>query len=93
VLAAEFNRMLARLRDHRKSDYGRLLIEQKKSDAVIDAIYEPVICHRCERPRHQGEPRRDSGIRQAYGQWEQRRRSGLFAFGAKRGSAHRAGRA
>ena len=43
VLAAEFNRMLARLRDHRKSDYGRLLIEQKKSDAVIDAIYEPVI--------------------------------------------------
>src|SRR4029079_276870 len=42
-LAAEFNRMLARLRDHRKSDYGRLLIEQKKSDAVIDAIYEPVI--------------------------------------------------
>ena len=43
VLAAEFNRMLVRLRDHRKSDYGRLLIEQKKSDAVIDAIYEPVI--------------------------------------------------
>ncbi|MEW6213086.1 MAG: ATP-binding protein [Acidobacteriota bacterium] len=43
VLAAEFNRMLARLRDLRKSDYGRLLIEQKKSDAVIDSIYEPVI--------------------------------------------------
>lgn len=43
VLAAEFNRMLARLRDLRKSDYGRLLIEQKKSDAVIDSLYEPVI--------------------------------------------------
>jgi PAS domain S-box-containing protein len=43
VLAAEFNRMAARLRDLRKSDYWRLLIEQKKSDAVIDSIYEPVI--------------------------------------------------
>jgi len=43
VLAAEFNRMAARLRDIRKSDYWRLLLEQKKSDAVINSIYEPVI--------------------------------------------------
>jgi two-component system, NtrC family, sensor histidine kinase KinB len=43
VLETEFNRMLVRLRDLRKSDYGRLLIEQKKSDAVIDSICEPVI--------------------------------------------------
>ena len=43
TLAYEFNRMLVRLRDLRKSDYGRLLIEQKKSDAVIDSICEPVI--------------------------------------------------
>jgi signal transduction histidine kinase/HAMP domain-containing protein len=43
VLAIEFDRMLVRLRDLRKSDYGRLLIEQKKSDAVIDSICEPVI--------------------------------------------------
>jgi len=43
VLAAEFNRMAARLRDFRKSEYGRLLLEQKKSDAVIDSLYEPVI--------------------------------------------------
>lgn len=43
VLAAEFNRMAARLRDFRKSEYGRLLLEQKKSDAVIDCLYEPVI--------------------------------------------------
>jgi PAS domain S-box-containing protein len=43
VLATEFNRMLVRLRDLRRSDYGRLLIEQKKSDAVIDSIGEPVI--------------------------------------------------
>lgn len=42
-LATEFNRMAARLRDMRKSDYWRMLIEQKKSDAVIEAIYEPVI--------------------------------------------------
>jgi signal transduction histidine kinase len=43
VLATEFNRMLVRFRDLRKSDYGRLLIEQKKSDAVIDSLGEPVI--------------------------------------------------
>ncbi|HWC77666.1 MAG TPA: HAMP domain-containing protein, partial [Blastocatellia bacterium] len=35
VLANEFNRMLTRLRDLRKSDYGRLLLEQEKSDAVL----------------------------------------------------------
>lgn len=43
VLAAEFNRMAVRLRDLRKSDYWRLLLEQKKSDAVVDSIYEPLI--------------------------------------------------
>jgi NtrC-family two-component system sensor histidine kinase KinB len=43
VLATEFNRMAARLREMRQTDYWRLLIEQKKSDAVIDSIYEPVI--------------------------------------------------
>jgi two-component system, NtrC family, sensor histidine kinase KinB len=43
VLAAEFNRMTTRLRDFRKSEYGRLLLEQRKSDAVIDSLYEPVI--------------------------------------------------
>lgn len=43
VLATEFNRMLVRLRDLRKSNYGRLLIEQKKADAVIDSICEPVL--------------------------------------------------
>jgi signal transduction histidine kinase len=42
-LASEFNRMAARLRDLRKSDNWRLLIERKKSDAVIDALFEPVI--------------------------------------------------
>jgi NtrC-family two-component system sensor histidine kinase KinB len=43
ALAAEFNRMAARLRDGHKSDYWRLLLEQKKTDAAINAIYEPVI--------------------------------------------------
>jgi signal transduction histidine kinase/HAMP domain-containing protein len=43
VLADEFDRMLVRLRELRKSDYGRLLLEQKKADAVIDSLYEPVI--------------------------------------------------
>jgi PAS domain S-box-containing protein len=43
VLAAEFNRMSIRLRELRQSDYWRILIERKKSDAVIDSIFEPVI--------------------------------------------------
>lgn len=43
VLAAEFNRMTARLRDLRRSDNWRMLIEQKKSDAVIDSISDPVL--------------------------------------------------
>jgi signal transduction histidine kinase len=42
-LAAEFNRMLVRLRDLRQSEQWQLLLEKKKSDAVIDSIYEPVI--------------------------------------------------
>ena len=42
-LASEFNHMTASLRELRQSDYGKLLIERKKSDAVIDSIYEPVI--------------------------------------------------
>ncbi len=43
ILAAEFNRMTTKLRKIRKSDYWRLLLEQKKSDAVIDSIDEPII--------------------------------------------------
>jgi two-component system, NtrC family, sensor histidine kinase KinB len=43
VLASEFNLMAARLRDLRKSDYWQMIMERKKSDAVIDSIYEPVI--------------------------------------------------
>jgi len=43
LLASEFNRMATRLRDLRKSDSWRLLIERKKSDATIDALFEPVV--------------------------------------------------
>jgi PAS domain S-box-containing protein len=43
LLAAEFNRMSVRLRELRKSDVGCILIERRKSDAVIDSLYEPVI--------------------------------------------------
>ena len=43
VLAAEFNRMTVHLKDLRKSNYWQLQIEQKKSNAVIESIYEPVI--------------------------------------------------
>lgn len=43
ILATEFNRMAARLRDMKKMNYWQILMEQKKSDAVIDSIYEPVI--------------------------------------------------
>jgi NtrC-family two-component system sensor histidine kinase KinB len=43
VLATEFNQMASRLRDVHKSDYWRLLLERKKSDAVINSIFEPVI--------------------------------------------------
>jgi len=43
TLAAEFNQMASRLRDGHKSEYWRLLLERKKSDAVINSIFEPVI--------------------------------------------------
>ncbi len=43
VLAAEFNRMAVRLRDLHQSEQWQILLERKKSDAVIDSLYEPVI--------------------------------------------------
>ena len=43
VLASEFNRMAVRLADLRRSDLWRVLIEQKKADAVIDSFNDPII--------------------------------------------------
>ncbi|HKV40920.1 MAG TPA: ATP-binding protein, partial [Blastocatellia bacterium] len=42
-LAAEFNRMAARLQEFHRTDHWRLLMEQKKADATINSIYSPVI--------------------------------------------------
>jgi len=43
VLASEFNIMARSLRDFQKSDLWRILLEQKKADAAINAIDAPVI--------------------------------------------------
>lgn len=43
VLAAEFNIMAKNLRDFQKSDLWRILLEQKKADAAINAIDAPVL--------------------------------------------------
>lgn len=43
LLAAEFNRMSVRLRELRKSDVGQILIERRKSDAVLEGLFEPVV--------------------------------------------------
>ena len=43
ALASEFNRMAVRLGELRKSDLGRVLIEQKKSDAVLDSFNDPIL--------------------------------------------------
>lgn len=43
VLAAEYNRMAASLRQLRRSDMGQLLIAQQTTEAAIDALYDPVI--------------------------------------------------
>jgi len=42
-LAIEFNLMAKSLRDFQKSDLWRILLEQKKSDAAINAMDAPVI--------------------------------------------------
>ncbi len=43
LLAAEFNRMSVRLRELRKSDVGQIMIERRKSDAVLEGLFEPVV--------------------------------------------------
>lgn len=43
LLAAEFNRMAARIRQLRRSDLGQLLIAQQTTEAAIDSLYNPVL--------------------------------------------------
>jgi len=43
VLAVEYNRMAARIRQLRSSDMGQLLVAQQTTEAAIDSLYDPVI--------------------------------------------------
>ena len=43
VLAAEYNRMAARIRQLRNSDLGKLIVAQQTTEAAIDSLYDPVI--------------------------------------------------
>jgi PAS domain S-box-containing protein len=43
ILAAEYNRMAARIRQLRRSDMGELVVAQQTTEAVIDSLYDPVL--------------------------------------------------
>ena len=43
MLAAEYNRMAASLRQLRRSDLGQLFIAQQTTEAAIDSLYDPVL--------------------------------------------------
>jgi signal transduction histidine kinase len=43
AIATELNRLLLRMRELRESEAGRLQMEQRLSDAVVQSIFEPVI--------------------------------------------------
>ena len=43
LLAVEYNRMAARIRQLRSSDLGKLLVAQQTTEAAIDSLYDPVI--------------------------------------------------
>jgi two-component system, NtrC family, sensor histidine kinase KinB len=43
VLAQEFNRMEARLRDYREREAGRLQVAEQRSDVAMNSLYDPVV--------------------------------------------------
>lgn len=43
VLAREFNRMTARLREYRERDAARLQVAEQQAEAAMSSLYEPVI--------------------------------------------------
>ena len=43
VLAVRFNEMAERIREHRRSDLGKILIAQQTAEAAVDSLYDPVI--------------------------------------------------
>ncbi len=43
VLAGSFNRMAERLRELRRSDFGKVVLAQQMTEAAIDSLYDPVL--------------------------------------------------
>ena len=43
ILAEGFNRMAERIRELRRSDLGKVLVEQQTTEAAIESLYDPVI--------------------------------------------------
>jgi PAS domain S-box-containing protein len=43
TLAVRFNEMAERIRQHRRSDLGKVLIAQQTAEAAVDSLYDPVI--------------------------------------------------
>jgi two-component system, NtrC family, sensor histidine kinase KinB len=43
VLAQEFNRMEARLREYREREAGRLQVAEQRSDVAMNSLYDPVL--------------------------------------------------
>jgi two-component system, NtrC family, sensor histidine kinase KinB len=43
TLAARFNEMAERIRQHRRSDLGKVLIAQQTAEAAVDSLYDPII--------------------------------------------------
>jgi NtrC-family two-component system sensor histidine kinase KinB len=43
VLAQEFNRMEARLREYREREAGRLQVAEQRSDVAMNSLYDPVV--------------------------------------------------
>jgi NtrC-family two-component system sensor histidine kinase KinB len=43
ILARRFNEMAERIRQHRRSDLGKVLIAQQTAEAAVDSLYDPII--------------------------------------------------
>jgi NtrC-family two-component system sensor histidine kinase KinB len=43
TLARRFNEMAERIRQHRRSDLGKVLIAQQTAEAAVDSLYDPII--------------------------------------------------
>jgi two-component system, NtrC family, sensor histidine kinase KinB len=43
TLAKRFNEMAERIRQHRRSDLGKVLIAQQTAEAAVDSLYDPIV--------------------------------------------------